>query len=158
MRRRVVTRADGSVAVIIPAQDARRPDEPDDEFYERVFTETMARQPDWAGCAHVDIATDAQPSRRFRNAWHVDGDVLTVNMTKARPLRLEEIRAERNARLKASDGDVLREQEQKGPKLVKLTSYRQSLRDLPQVVGPALDALATPEDLDAFQPPWPEKP
>ena len=117
------------------------------------------KTPHLAGLTPALVVTAAVPtSRRFRDCWRHDGAGVSVDMAKARGQRIEEIRAERDSRLRATDGEMLREQEQGTPRLAPLAAHRQALRDLPPSAATALDAVVTPEGLDAYQPPWPVKP
>ena len=69
---------------------------------------------------------------------------------------MTEIRAERDRRLVASDGPMLRATERGTPADVAAwKAYRQALRDLPPTARPAVDACVTPEVLAAYEPTWP---
>lgn len=157
----VLTRPDGSVLIIGPAPNAQRAGEDEVTFAARVLTRTLEANPAWAAYP-VQTVTRASvaailSNRRFRNAWTVQAGVLTYDMTKARALRMTEIRRARDARLAASDGPMLRVQEQdKAPEIAALKAYRQALRDVPQTTD--LSSLTTPDALDAFEPVWPTEP
>ena len=73
-----------------------------------------------------------------------------------RQRRLAEIRAERDARLKASDGERARlEDVGTDAQRAALRAYRQNLRDLPATVRTQLENLTSPEAIDAYTPEWP---
>ena len=117
------------------------------------------KTPALAGLAPLLVTTAQVPtSRRFRNCWRPNGAGLGVDMPTARAQRMDEIRAERDRRLAATDGEMLREQEQGSPRATPLAAHRQALRDLPPAAATTLDVVITPEGLDAYQPPWPVKP
>ena len=99
----------------------------------------------------------APQNRKFRNCWEkAPGGGVHVNLVKARAQRLDEIRTERNQLLDASDKDVMKATDQGNTAaLAGLQIYRQSLRDLPATVAPALDALMTDSAIEAYAPEWP---
>jgi hypothetical protein len=105
-------------------------------------------------------ATEPLPDRRWRGCWRLgENGAVAVDMPLARAQRMAEIRAERERRLAASDGLMLRAQEQGHlAEAEALRVYRQTLRDLPKELAAAktLEALETPEALGAFEPNWPE--
>lgn len=98
--------------------------------------------------------TSLPKTRRFRNAWRQTGGAVTVSMPLAYDQRMNEIRVERDARLKATDGAFMRAIELDGPELATLKKTRQALRDMPQTID--LSAMKTPEELEQFQPTWPK--
>ncbi len=102
-----------------------------------------------------DTAVVRPANRVFRNAWTDDvaGLQIDVNMDKARGLKLVSIRVERDSRLDVTDTDVLRLDG--SPVSPELKAKRQALRDIPTVVQPDLDAIETPEELEAYEPAWP---
>jgi len=99
-------------------------------------------------------------TRRFRGAWRQSGPTMPfVDMPLARTQRMNEIRAERTPRLEKSDVDLLRAQETADVVTQNnLKTYRQKLRDVPQVGQPNVDAITTPEALAAWEPTWPVSP
>ena len=161
MRCRVLARqtshpAGEGVSVIHPAPTARRINEDDETFYARVFAETIHKNPSMQGLAHVDTEVDQLPTRRFRNAWRVNGARhVEVDLPVARQIRMQEIRVERDAKLVASDGPLLRNQEQ-GKDVTALKAYRQTLREIPQTMD--LMKATTPEELATLVPAWPVQP
>lgn len=88
-------------------------------------------------------------------AWEmgVDGRP-RVNMAKARPIKTDRIRVERNARLTATDAEVSKFDGATIPG--PLRAKRQALRNLPAVIQADLNAITTPVALEAYEPPWPE--
>lgn len=148
MKRTAYTRPDGGVSVVVPSPRAQRPDESEADFLSRV---ARAVPPD----ATDVVQLDTLPSRAYRNAWVLAGGKVQHDMDKARAMKLEEIRAERNARLAASDGPHLRAQDQGDTAEVnRLKVLRQRLRDLPATVD--LSGVSDADALAAWQPEWPE--
>jgi hypothetical protein len=79
-------------------------------------------------------------------------------MAKARTIRIDQIRPERDKRLVALDVDYMRADEAgDGSVKQRIAATKQALRDLPAAVQPELDAIATPEALEAWEPSWPAK-
>jgi hypothetical protein len=66
---------------------------------------------------------------------------------------MDQIRAERDVRLAATDIDVFKLDGQAIP--APLKAKRQALRDIPATVQADLNSAATPEALEAFEPTWP---
>jgi len=99
---------------------------------------------------------DLPQDRTFRNAWASDGKSVSVNFQKARTLKLASIRSERDQRLQATDGEMMRLQEQcTQAQIGAFKAKRQTLRDIPQTVSPQLDAIDDADTLRDFQPQWP---
>lgn len=98
--------------------------------------------------------------RRFRDCYRRAGTGLPrVDMPLARAQRMAEVRLERNKRLTASDGDMLKAREQGDlTQEAQLKTYRQQLRDIPVTTQVAVDACGTPEALHTFTPTWPVLP
>ena len=90
-------------------------------------------------------------------AWEMDTDGCPkVNMSKARPIKTDQIRVERNARLAAEDIAYMIAEEQKNDaEKLRVATKKQALRDLPATIQSDLDALTTPENLEAYAPVWP---
>lgn len=104
------------------------------------------------------IAAAAVPPQRsvaMRDAWEDDGSKITVNMVKARAGKTEEIRPERNKRLLALDVEH-RKASGNTTEQDRIDAVAQKLRHLPATIQPDLDAIATPEALEAWEPNWPE--
>jgi Phage tail assembly chaperone protein len=128
------------------------------------FLARVQADPALAGAQRLADPADADPlpERRWRDCWRHRGDgQVHVDMALARARRLAEIRAERDLRLAASDGPMLREQEAGPPERQQaLRAYRQALRELPNDLerSGALEALAGPAELAGFAPAWPAAP
>ena len=72
--------------------------------------------------------------------------MINVNMTKARDIHREKVRAARNPKLAAKDVDYQRALET-GADTATIVSEKQALRDAPAAA--AIDAATTPEELKA---------
>lgn len=92
-----------------------------------------------------------------RFAWRQDGAAAPVfDMGRARSIKTDQIRVERDNRLAILDIDYMRADEMgDGAEKQRVTAKKQTLRDLPVTIQPDLDAIATPEALEAYEPPWP---
>lgn len=98
----------------------------------------------WFIVDHTDLPSD----RYFRNAWtHSDGKP-TIDIDKAKAIKLAAIRRDRNAALDATDKEVAKLTDQ-GADLTAIRTKRQALRDLPQTVK--LDGLSA-DDLKGLDP------
>ena len=76
---------------------------------------------------------------------------ISVNMTKARGIKREQIREERNKKLAALDVDFMRAVEDDDTDAkASIATKKQALRDAPS--DPAIDAAATPTELKAVRP------
>lgn len=87
--------------------------------------------------------TDFPDDRTFRDAWHHDGEKITVNMDKARDIHMQRIRFSRNEKLKELDVETFRGK--------NVQAEKQVLRDLPQTFD--LTKAKNPEELKAL---WPD--
>jgi hypothetical protein len=145
MKRFIFKRPDGKITVFIGM-----PGVPD----EKVKTHALRALP--KGTVFVREIDEAElPSgRTFRSQWRDDGQGVIVDMPLAREAKMAAIRAKRNKLLVESDGKMMGAQEKgDAAKANTLKTKRQQLRDIPQNVD--LDAIATPEALEAFEPTWP---
>ena len=75
--------------------------------------------------------------RIFRDSWEDTGTKIVHNMVKVRVIKTDQIRAERDIRLVATDVEVLKRDGQAVP--APLKAKRQALRDMPATVQDALD-------------------
>lgn len=96
-------------------------------------------------------------NKTFREAWVRRAGAIEVDMPKARVIVTERLRPERDKRLTVLDIDYMRADET-GDALekIRITARKQKLRDLPAAIQSALDAIDTPEALEAWEPTWPE--
>ena len=115
-------------------------------------------------CGDCDESTNNDPThgcccrgnchaRYFRDACEDDGTNVTVNMTKARAIKLAKIRLSRNAELVKLDLDSLIAIESgDSSEQTRVNTLKQTLRDIPATFD--LDGLGTPETLKAA---WPSE-
>ena len=137
---RAIYCADGRVRVIHFATD-------DPALIARDTNALLAEEP---GATWADVSE--LPNRRFRAAWTKGGAAnVIVDVAKARDIRVTEIRAERDIVLAATDGVLLRDQEQ-GKDTRDLLTKRQALRDAPQQAVTDLAILRTPDEIAAYTP------
>jgi hypothetical protein len=157
MKKIVYTRPDGGVSIINPAYNdpigGQREGEPENAFIDRVASRAVP-----ANATNVVVVDAlAVPERLFRNAFRQSGaNAPHVDMPLARGIKTDQIREQRDVRLAAEDIAYMRADENGNPsEKVRIAALKQSLRDLPADVQPALDALDNPAALDAFEPTWP---
>jgi len=77
--------------------------------------------------------------------------MITVDMTKAREIKRDQLRAERRPLLEQLDVEFMRAQEQGDQaKTDEIAARKQALRDV--TADPAIDAATTPDELKAVRP------
>lgn len=157
----VWTGTDGVVKFAPVREEGKQPEERDSDYHVRVAFGLVIRgyltsTTPWQAIPLTSFPGSANHNRRFRGSWELSAGSVVVNMARARLQVLEEIRTERDALLVTSDAERARLDDiGSGQQRQALAQYRQALRDLPAVVVMQLEALATPEELEAYQPPWP---
>lgn len=161
-KRLIYTQPNGSVAVVIPAPDARaevvipavpgesseiRRIETDEEFLERIAARSIP-----AGVAYTVVDAEQVPAdRTYRDAWQAAGAGLVVDMDRARSIHRDRMRVKRKPMLEALDVDYVRADERGDPAAkAQVVARKQALRDAP--ADPRIDAAQTPEELKAV---WP---
>jgi|1_EtaG_2_1085319.scaffolds.fasta_scaffold31466_2 hypothetical protein len=96
----------------------------------------------------------------IRNAWRMsnDGSSIDIDMTIARANKTDKIREPRNKKLENLDMEYMRADEV-GDDDTKnsIKTKKQILRDIPATIQPDLEAITDPEELQNFEPIWPEK-
>jgi hypothetical protein len=104
------------------------------------------------GANEYNAADYSIPSERtFREGWEANSDtgVISVNMTKAKDIWRDKIRAAREEPLKALDTAYMKALES-GSSTTQIIADKQALRDAPALES--IDAATTPEELKAIQP------
>ena len=82
---------------------------------------------------------------------------IKTNMVKARAIKQDRIRAERNARLGVEDVNYMRADEAgDATGKMAIAARKQALRDLPGMIQSNLDAISDVAALDTYSPAWPE--
>ena len=134
----------------------KRPDEKETEFTERVLAKVRNEEIHRGATRLADCEESNLPTMHFRNCWRNAGDgTLPVNMPLASEQLMAEIRAERDKRLTATDAEKARlDDVGTVAQQNALAAKRQALRDIPQ--GFDLDIITSPEELEVFEPEWPE--
>ncbi len=96
---RVVSRTDGSVAVIYPALKSRRPKETESQWLDRVFTRSMSQIPGVVSYRDMD-SSELPTDRTHRNAWEKgdDGEI-KVNQGKAKDIDKKRLLNEEKVRV-----------------------------------------------------------
>lgn len=103
----------------------------------------------------IGEAPQDTPDREFRDCWKEDSGELKVDLPKAREKRLAEIRAERDARLKATD-EAWVEGMSKGEDVSAIEALKQTLRDIPATAETELSSKLATTTIKAYDPDWPE--
>jgi hypothetical protein len=85
--------------------------------------------------------------RFFRNAWKFKGDAIEVDMTAARDIHRDSLRAERKLLLETLDVEYMKALEQGGD-TAAIAARKQILRDV--TADPRIEAAATPDELKAL--------
>ena len=89
------------------------------------------------------------PNRAFRNAWQFAGPAVEVDMTKARGIQRDRLRAERAGRFAELDSEWFRADEASdAAKKADVAARKKKLRDV--TADPRIEAAATPEALQAL--------
>ena len=91
----------------------------------------------------ITVPTD----RTFRGAWQFSGAAVEIDMTAARDIHRDNLRAERKPLLEALDVAYMRALED-DTGTVDITAEKQALRDVTE--DPRIDAAATPDELKAL--------
>jgi hypothetical protein len=96
-------------------------------------------------------AYDVPVDRTFRNAWQASEELgaITVDMTTAKEIWKNKIRAAREPELLKLDAEFMKSLET-GADTSIIVSKKQALRDAP--ASAAIEAAQTPEELKAVQP------
>lgn len=139
---------DGSLSITVPASP-RLDGEDDAAYLDRVAARTQAATPSLADAARVyNVASaDLIPGdRTFRGAWTIDGDVIRVDMGKAREIQKDRLRELRTPILAQLDKALERATDQRNnDEAARISARRQALRDVTAV--PEIAAARTPDDL-----------
>ena len=104
------------------------------------------------GATSYNAADYTLPAERtFREGWQADADtgVISVNMTKAKDIWRDKIRAAREPELSKLDTAFMKAQET-GASTTQIVADKQALRDAPAHAD--IDAATTPDELTAVQP------
>jgi hypothetical protein len=147
----VYTRPDGEISVCHPLISQ---DDPPSFTIEDAIARALSKDvPDTALDVQVIDAAELPADRTFRRAWRQSDGRVSIDLAKARMIHLGRLRAERDAKLAATDGLMARANERgDAAGQLKLAAQRQALRDMPIDIAAALAAAQTPEDLKAIRP------
>ncbi len=143
---------DGSISITSCKEGNRRKGESDQELIDR--TADFAKP---EGAKRLDdVLHSSLPSLRYSESWRNKDGVVCVDIPLARVQRMTEIRAERDKRHLQGDGPTLAAKRVSQEAGQSWDEYQQALSDIPQNTD--LSDVSTPEDLEEFQPDWPEVP
>ncbi|MEE8433321.1 MAG: hypothetical protein V3S64_00900 [bacterium] len=156
---------DGTVRYATCPVRYKKPGETKTQWLLRAFHKTVAGNPDFAAAKRIlnPVMPDGGPltpgqPKQFHAAWrHAGGGQIVVDMPAARKLKMDQIRAEREGRFPPLDAEWMKAMGQGNSAAgAAIEAKRQHLRELPQTVD--LEAIATPEELETFEPAWPTEP
>lgn len=145
MRKIIYSRSDGGISIVSPCLNLNDPEGFTEADAERRAWDKLpadAISPRWAGAD--ELLTD----RTFRNAWKSD---LTVDMTKARDIHKDRLRAIRAPLFVTNDlaiQDALVSGDAQA--LAAAKAKRDALRDV--TADPAIGSAKTPDELKAVLP------
>lgn len=143
MKKLLVKKSDGTVALIIPSNEATP------ELLERDARNTENY------VSHVEIDdADLPTNRRWRNAWVYSQDKIDIDLPKAKALHMNRLRIYRNKELQALDAQA-RIHAGNPIKLNEVNAKAQALRDMPVnfILSNRLNSLHTevPAELEAYR-------
>lgn len=153
-KRIVWKKADGAIAVTVPAPKGQRSDETEQQWLDRVAAKVFVGDAELSERL-PDALASVLPGRRFRDCWRAnDAGEIHIDLPLAREQRMAEIRVERNRLLDTSDKEWARLMDVGDAEAqAALKTYRQALRDIPQ--NTSVNRIKIPEALAAYEPDWP---
>ena len=139
MKRIIYAQNDGTIAVIIPANECG------------LTIEQIAAKDVPAGKSFEIIEhTELPPRDEYRNSWVLVGSKIVHDMTKAREIKRERIRVERKPLLENLDAEFMRALENSDKaKQAEIVARKQKLRDAP--ADPRIEKAKTVDDLKAIK-------
>ena len=154
-------RADGGISITAASPKQQLPGESEQVFLDRIAAVTRSKHPGLKDAPRLEnCPADKLPHPRVRDCWRNDSTgKIQVDMPLARKQRMSEIRTERNNWLQTTDGLMARANEiGDSAEINSLKTMRQELRDLTNNIETdgIFNSLTKPEELDGFQPDWPE--
>ena len=113
--------------------------------------EGLAKKDVPAGIAYKSIDDNNIPEdRTFRNAWEIGGGAIVINMKKARDIKRNYLRIERQPLLEKLDIEYMQALEKNDiDKQKSVIEEKQRLRDAPS--HPDIEAAKTPDELKAIK-------
>ena len=160
MKSLIWNKPDGSCCATVFADDLEAQAAALGKTVDELRTETIEKvksgRPDLVGITPISVDdTDLDDTLSFgREVWDHGAK---LNMSKARTIKTDHIRPERNERLATLDIDYMRADEAGDTsEKQRIANVKQTLRDLPATIQPDLDAIDQPEELEAYEPTWPE--
>jgi hypothetical protein len=141
--------ADGGVDVVLPAAGARRPGEGEDDWLARVALAAVPTGVAWRSIERGELPA----SRRWREAWRMTAGGVVVDLTAARSVREQELRARRETVL-SELREAIEAAEDGGEtaRLVNLRQRRRAIRALDATLAGRLAELHTTEELEQYVP------
>jgi len=157
--RLIFTRPDGGVSVDAPIEQIAQSGAELAQHIARLeATGLVWKQTISTGLGHLPSERTGE-SRKLRNCWRWNGAQVEADIALAKAQIKAEVRTERNKRLAESDADKIR-LDDIGTTQQKLdiSTYRQTLRDLPASTDIQIDNLISVPALELYNPTWPIKP
>lgn len=158
MKRVIYTSADGKTEVVNPNPNFVALFDSEDEGIAAVMAKDVPA--DATDVAIVDEIPDRLPIYAlsvFRNAWKINAGKIEIDIQKARAIKTDLVREERNQRLGMLDNEMKIADDANNPsEQARVRAKRQNLRDLPATIQTDLDAITDPDALAAWRPKWPD--
>ena len=128
-----------------------------DLIWQRTLADQIQRGNYPSNVTHIESSSLPYFGSFGRAAWKQDGATAPVfDMEKARTIKTDQIRPERDKKLAALDIEYIRADEAGDADTKQsIATVKQQLRDLPQTIQSDLDVLDTPDALEKFTPTWP---
>ncbi len=79
-KRMLIEMPDGTVSIVVPAEQARQPGESDEAFYPRIFARTIASVPRYQGRQTLTVDEADLPADRtdYHHRWKIRGGKVIV--------------------------------------------------------------------------------
>lgn len=134
MKKIIYTRPDGGLSIVYPApksviEEAQKRTLTDAEYEARVWEKSVPAN----AILPASIEDDVIPEDRyFRNAWKANANLIEVDLPKARDLHMNNLRVDRNVKLKELDIEFQIALEKGDAEAQRtIAARKQALRDMP---------------------------
>lgn len=155
MKKIIYMRPDGVLQVVTPTintqtlVDGAVVSVPESISERQALERAIAKLPAYVGSAYQVVDESAIPTdRTFRKAWKAGAGCVDCDMTAAKGIARDMLRAERAERFKKLDGEWMRAMGRGDASASTIEAKREVLRNWPQ--DPRIGACATPAELKAL--------
>lgn len=150
---------DGSIHFATPAKDSKFYNPDEQIWFNAVEARIRSEMPNIRSCVRLDdCPTKELPHLQYKKCWRNDGTGrIKVDMPLARAQRMAEIKTESKAR-RLSLFELAEDADLDGDTTLhrNIRGRMKQTKDVLDTAQGELDALTTPEELEAYQPEWPE--